>query len=437
MRHPRVVLTALLGTLLLLAACAESGAPAPGIDPPPAAGSIHITVQGALFRPALAFAAPAAVILDYGDGSAVASNYFAAGSHSLPLHEFSGNAPGRTVLLQVKPWTALAVLNLGFRAGDGGNDTGRTDVPVILLHPPSSAFPDVNDWDTLDAARVRGYVGEVTAVSNLQVATELLAFCCERQPLTVLDCSWLTKLKTVEAFFSSVKSTSFQGCAALRRCCLESTGARTNWRIVAGVRIDDEVLDLRDSPLLQDIRGTNDDRTGIRLHPGALATLWHLCIMENYRMTSIRLGEDTEPLTDLRGFRMLKDCWIAGSRVVPSLVVTNNVTDSIMATGCGLTNLDLQGQTQLREINLGHNTLAGVNIDGCPGLDRISLGNCGLTQPLVDYVLATVDGWGTAYTNEWYRATVDLSGNNAVPSATGLIHRTSLTNRNWAVFVAE
>lgn len=437
LHHHRCARAALLGVLLLLAACAESGAPAPVIDPPPAGTSIQITVKGPLFRPALALAAPAAVILDYGDGSAVVSNYYAAGPHSLPLHEFTGSAPSRTVLLQVKPWSALSVLNLGFRAGDGGNDTGRTDVPVILLHPPSSAFPDVNDWDTLDAARVRGYVGEVTAVSNLQVATELLAFCCERQPLTVLDCSWLTKLKTVEAFFSSVKSTSFQGCAALRRCCLESTGARTNWRIEFGVRSEDEVLDLRDSPLLQDIRGTNGDRTGIRLHPGATATLWHLCTMNNYRMTGIWLGDDTTPLADLRAFRMLKECWISSSPLIPSLVVTNMSTDSIVATGCGLTNLDIRNQTQLREINLGGNPFVGVNLDGSTGLDRIYLGNCSLSQTLVDYVLATVDGWGTAITNDYYKATVDLSGNNAVPSTTGVAHRVNLTTRNWDVFVAE
>lgn len=436
MRHPRLTFASLLSLLLLVTACTESGDSAPVIDPPPPAGSIHITVTGPLFRPALALAAPAAVILDYGDGSAVVSNFFSSGSHALAAHTFSGSAPARTVLLQVAPWSALTVLNLGFRAGDGGNDTGRTDVPVIMLHPPSAAFSGVNDWDTLDADRVRGYVGTVTAVSNLQVATGLLGFCCERQPLTVLDCSGLAQLRTVEAFFSSVKSASFQGCAALRRCCLESTGARTNWRIVGGIRVTDEVLDLRDSPLLQDIRGTNDDRTGIRLHPGALATLWHLCIMENYRMTGIWLGEDATPLTDLSGFRLLNECWISGSRVVPSLVVTNGVTDSIMATGCGLTNLNLQGQTQLREINLGYNTLAGVTLAGAAGLDRINLNNCGLTQPLVDSVLATVDGWGTAYTNEWYMATVDLSG-NAVLSTAGLAHRVNLTNRNWVVIVAE
>lgn len=428
-RHHVLIFVA--AVLALFAGCSESSDPS-AILPPSAEQSVSITVKGPLFRPALALTAQAAVLVDYGDGSAVVSNYLTSGSHVLDAHTFAGSATSRTVLFQVRPWSALSVLNLGFRAGDGGNNTSQTDVPVIAFHPSTAAIPG----GTLTPAEIRGYVGEVTAVSNLQVATELLAFCCEQQALTILDCSGLTKLRTVEAFYSSVKSTSFQDCAALRRCCLESTGARTNWRVTGGVRVTDEILDLRDSPLLQDIRGTNDDHTGLRLHPGALATLWHLCKMNNYRMTALWLGDDTVPQIDLRGFRMLKDCWIAGSPVIPSLVVTNRVTDSIMATGCGLTNLDIRNQTQLREINSGYNTLAGVNLDGATELDRITLNNCGLTQPLVDYVLATVDGWGTAYTNEWYMATVDLSG-NAAPSAAGLTHRVNLTNRNWVVNVTE
>ena len=48
--------------------------------------------------------------------------------------------------------------------------------------------------------------------------------------------------------------------------------------------MESEELDLRDSPLLQDIRGTGDDHVRLRLAEGAKATLWHLCKMENYRM---------------------------------------------------------------------------------------------------------------------------------------------------------
>ncbi len=394
--------------------------------------SILITVEGPHFRPALALTASATIKLDYGDGSSASTLNLSAGDHLLESHQFINSAGSHQVLLTVQPWSALSVLNLGFRAGDGGNNTFQTEVPVIMFHPTTTAIPG----GTLSASEIQGYVGKVTAISNLQVATELLAICCEQQALTILDCSGLTKLRTVEAYFSSVKSTSFQGCEELRRCCLETTGAKTSWRIINGSRVEDEVLDLRDSHHLQDIRGTNNDRTGIRLHPGAFNTLWHLCTMGNGRMTSFYIGDDSVPLTDLSSFAKLKECWVSYSPVISSLVLTNNTTDTLLVEACGITNVDIHGQVQLRELKIAHNQISVINIDGCTGLDRIYMGYCNFSEAQVDYILATVDGFNTTYNYSGYNATLDLTG-NSVPSATGLVHKANLEARNWDVFTAE
>lgn len=394
--------------------------------------SIIIRVEGTQFRPALSLYSSATVEVDYGDGSPVVKLSLPSGDHSLDPHTFSSSENDYTVFLKVTPWSALSVLNLGFRAGDGGNDIYRTDVPVIMFHPSTDAVPG----GTLSTAEIQGYVGKVTAVSNLQLATELEAFCCEQQAITVLDCSGLAKLRTVEAFFSSVKSTSFQGCTELRRCCLESTGASTNWRVVNGTKVVDEVLDLRDSPHLQDIRGTNNDRTGIRLHLGALNTLWHLCTMNNWRMIAFYLGDETVPLADLRGFTQLKECWISGSPLISGLVLTNHVSESILTEWCGITNVNIQGQTQIRELNIGNNSILTINIDGCTNLYRVFMPNCGLTEQQVDYVLAIMDGFNTSSISPSYPALLDLTG-NAVPSAAGLTNKTKLESRDWLVYVSE
>ncbi len=395
-------------------------------------GEIVITVDDSHFRPALELSGAATVSVDYGDGSDPLVLSAAAGVRELADRVFADGAGEHDVSLVVTPWSALTVLNLGFRAGDGGNNTAATDVPVIAFHPPTTASGFENPDYLPTETEMRAFVGRVTAITGLQAATRLIALCCERQAVETVDCSNMTRLRSLEAFYSQVKSHSFQNCPELRRCCLESTGANTSWRIEGGVRVEDGSLDLRDSPYLQDIRGTGDDHDLLRLHPGALGTLWHLCKMFNRDMNGIQVGTEAPAPLDLTRFAALEECWIMESPVIDEVTVRGGSLRSVWLNSCGVRAMDLRDNDNFYELTAPGNPIESIAISGCDGLRMVDLRNCGLDQTQVDYVLAYVDSLDVTSPVEW-PYTVSLGGNNAAPSATGLASAGELRARNWAV----
>ncbi len=443
----------------------------------PTAGT---AVSESVFRPALQFApspdapelavTPATVTIEYGDGSALRVTV-SASSWQAPVHRYAVSSAPVTARLRVEPSTALTVINTGFRAGDGGNDqSGKTDVPFIAYLPPLEA-PFGDSGDALDARTVRAYVGTVLAVDNLQAYPNLHAFCCEWQPLRELDLSGLASLRTLEAFYSEIKKTNFQGCAALRRCCLESTGAYASWRVEGGVRIESEELDLRDSPLLQDIRGTNDDHVRVRLSSAAKGSLWHFCKMNNGRMRDIAFDDGGAESFDLSDFTALTQCWVSGTPLFgESVLIGNGVTESLWAGGCGIREIRAAGQGQLTELDLSFSgAIDLLDIGGCAGLTRLNLANdqlaglaigdsarlvclnltdCGLSQDLVDSLLVTLDSFLTVADYSWLSeeertdplkmpvclaSTANAGRPNAPPSSAGLAHLASLRSRGWVI----
>jgi hypothetical protein len=424
-------LGAAISILLAVASC---GGNPDGVDP------IVIAVSGSHFRPAMELSAAAAVSVDYGDGSPAFSINAGAGPLLLSDYAFADGPGPHEAILRVTPWTALAVLNLGFRGGDGGNGSWErelSDLPEFRFHP---SFETV-DWSEDEEATVIDYVGSVTAVSGLSAAPNLVAFCCEFQPITVLDLSGCANLLSLEGYLSDIQSTNFQGCVSLRRSCLESTGARANWRVENGVRTDDEVLDLRDCPDLRDIRGSGDDHTMLYLNPGALDTLWHLCKMGNGRMQSLKIGDEAPGKLDVQRFTALLQCWIQGSPVIESLIIDNGVTDDVDAARCGITLVDVSGQTQLRILLLSGNGIESINLNGCSGLQTLDLGDCGLDRDQVDSVLAVMDGFGSEPDDPAYcgifLAYEGGDAPNAAPSAAGFAHAAALRGRGWTVTVEE
>lgn len=413
--------------------------------------TVEVSSENPVFRPALQFrasgedaaasAVPVTVTIDYGDG-VTHTETVETSSYLPPTHRYQTSASPRTALLTVSPWEELTVLNLGFREGDDGNNIDKTEVPLIDVHPPEEGSYENLEYDQLPGA-IWGYAGKVLAVSNLQAAVNLQAFCCEWQPIVELDLSGLSKLRTLEGFLSSIKSANFQGCAELRRCCLEQTGANASWRMEGGTRIESEELDLRDSPLLQDIRGTGDDHVRIRLAEGAKATLWHLCKMENGRMGEIAFGDGEPEIFDLSDFPALQECWVAGSPFLPpQLVISNPVTVSLYGWGSGVTSVDASGQEQLLDLRLGGSALTAVNIEGCTRLETLYLQNSGLSETMVDSILETLDSFGTSVT-PGDEVSVDLTSAatdehpNAAPSAAALVHLESLRSRGWVILTNE
>ncbi len=395
-------------------------------------GEISITVNDSHFRPALELSGAATVRVDYGDGSTPLSLAAQSGALELADRIFADGAGEHEVSLIVTPWSALTVLNLGFRAGDGGNNTAATDVPLIGFHPPTSASGFENPYQTPSREAMREYVGTVTAIEGIQAATHLVALCLEWQAVETIDCSNMTRLRSLEGFLSDIKSHSFQNCPALRRCCLESTGANASWRIEGGVRVESESLDLRDSPHLQDIRGTGDDHDGLYLHPSALGTLWHLCKMGNWRMEAVTVGSEVPAPIDLTRFTALAECWISSSPVIDEVEFVGGSIRSMWLTSCGVQSINIRDNDTLVEIDAANNPIASIAISGCDGIRRINFSNCGLDGDTVDYLLAYMDALGVESGTE-YPFTVDLGSTNAAPSATGIAHATALRGRNWTV----
>lgn len=430
---------------------------------------ISITVEGPVFRPLLQVSADAIVRIDWGDGSAVETVDVPFSPEGEPVvthdgatatrtlsrafeHHYSTEGP-RDVTLLVTPWTALTVLNLGFRAGDGGNDYAMTDVPVIAYNPPlddeaGSGFSQ--PWDTLSDEQLRGYIGTVTGIRNLQRASALEAVCCERQALEDLDCSGLSSLRTLEAFLSQVKSVSLQDCTSLRRCCLESTGANASWRIEAGERVEDSSLDLRDCPLLQDIRGTGDDNTLLRIHPDALSTIWHLCKMGNGRMRYVQVGDTAPAPLVVSSWTALYQCWISGSPVLTSFDASGDELGSVWADFCGITTIRLAAP-HLGDATFVGNPVGSLEVEDVSQLNRLDLSGCGLNAEMVDSILAAFtesrpeavenedwdeDGFGDLYRirmgNNQYS-----SYQNEAPSTTGQENAEILRTRGWVVDLAE
>lgn len=398
---------------------------------------ITVTVEGGLFRPAMEFSSSAQVTIEYNDGTTPLSMAVTQGSKLFDIHTFATSIKNHQVQINVTPWSALTVLNLGFRGGDGGNGTWErdmSDLPYIQFHPTFEAIPASDIWNG-DRDIILNYVGKVTAIEGLSTAPNLMAVCCEFQPIEEIDLSGCSNLLTLEGYFSSIKKANFEGCTALHRCCLESTGAQYSWRMENGSRIETETLDLRDCSALRDIRGTGDNHTMTRLHPNALTTLWHFCKMGNTRMNTIQIGDEAPAALAVNRFTNLVQCWISYSPVIEELTISNNVTNSIWMPGCGVKTVDIHNQTQLGDVELNGNPITSININGCAGFIIFRVNNCGLSQTLVDYILATLDELNLSTDNE-YNA-IDLGGNNAIPSATGMAHAQALISRGWNVTIAQ
>lgn len=450
MKHRVALAPLFFAILVLLAACTTSVRTAdPEKTDPQKTEPIVLTVEGSVFMPAIRLSAAARVTLDYGDETVTAIT-LPAGDHVIPSHQFATTAASHIVEMTIEPPSALDTLNLGFTGGDGGNaefELGISELAWTNYHPvnpENPLLPFVSPgWGVDDD--VLAVVGTVTELSGLQDYDRLRIICVEYQHIVELDMSGLSRLESLEAFFSRVSRTNFAGCTALRRCCLENTGANESWRMVNGERITESVLDLADCPNLQDLRGTGDDHTGVRFHPAVLegpddrGGLWHFCKMGNGRMHDIEIvGEPAGPMQPAL-FTSLLQYWFSGSPVVgETLNLSGSQVGSVWAEGIGVSSINATNCTNLGDLNGSYNLLASVNITGCSSLYGLTLHNCGLTSAQVDAILASLVSLNNQ--GSWKYVNLANEGTehaNAAPSAAGLASIALLEAADWDVTVPE
>ncbi len=458
----RIATTSFLRFIVLAVSCclavSMAGCGSPAEEPEePLPTEIEVRVEGPSFRPAMEFTAAATVTIDYGDGTAPAVTAIdAPASGTAAFHEFDNHAfadavVSHEVTIVVQPWSALKVLNLGYFAMDGGNDTGTNGLDSIQTYPSGTALPgeDNETW-------IRRYVGTVSAVRGLSAAVNLYGICCEYQALEEIDLSRCAELRTLEAYAADIKRTSFSGCTNLVRCSVEGTGARYSWRVVNGQRVEDASLDLADCVALRDIRGSADDHEILKLHPGALGTLWHLCKWGNPRFTQVKIGNEAPGKLPTTRFSALRQLWVGGSPMLGELIIDNGAIESVWGNACGITRVQAVNQQQLRELQLHENPITSLEISGCPNIYLIyfndstlsaaqteglvdyvcsstnlrilELNNCRLTQAQVDRILTAFNALPVpSNINEWDSFRLDLSGgNNAAPSEDGATERDEL-----------
>jgi hypothetical protein len=143
--------------------------------------------------------------------------------------------------------------------------------------------------------------------------------------------------------------------------------------------------------VLRDIRGSADDHDLLKLHPGALGTLWHLCKWGNPHFTHVQIGDEAPGKLDPRRFAALRQIWLGGSPVLADLVINNGVPDSVWGNECGITSIDCRGQTQLRVLQAAYDPVTSIDITGCTALYELSLTSGLLSEANRESLTATVE----------------------------------------------
>lgn len=114
---------------------------------------------------------------------------------------------------------------------------------------------------------------------------------------------------------------------------------------------------------------------------------------------------------------------VTAGHVTATSLPSNNLT------GAAGTTLDPLAAT-LVTLDLGGNSVTGIDISALTALTTIDISDCTLSQAEVDAALLMLDTAGA------YSGTLTISGNNAAPSANGLAYATSLEAKGWTVTTA-
>ena len=341
---------------------------------------ILITHEGATFAP---------VISVRTGGSYHTAIYwsFPDGTHSIdraPEKDF-GSPGTRQTLLQVTPWENLIALSVGYTGADAGGGYPYHD---LLL--PLRAGQNVSAIDGLSS-----------------YGSGLIAFAaCDNEELTSLVVDNMSGLVRLDAYDSGLTSVQLGSVAApmsaLGRLTLESCHLSS--------------IDLTHCPQLGDFRcagnravGGGPGLTAITLPPTNPSPLYHWCTHSNYLVEGvIPRVLSSSPLINLIDLYLNNDGGAAGTGVY-----------------------DFRNHDHLRNLRVYANPgITQVLIDGTPTLNNLQAQECtGLTQAEIDYLLVTIESFGTTADAA---SLVNLLG-CAAPSATGVAAATALQGRGWPV----
>lgn len=325
---------------------------AAGETPDPEAPFLIIETEGSTFAPLLQVDEGATVEWFWADGTSSAE--------ASPTKAFYG-ARHRVQRLRVTPWSALRRLNVGYDAGDGGDLS-------IPLHPAQ----------------------QVSAIRRLQAASGLEVLAFSGNPMTSLDAHGMPALRTIESFLNhTMKAVDVTGCPNLRRLCLEENEC-------------EGVLDLRDSPLLEDLRGSVNSFTEV-LFADAVPALWHVCVQAVPGLAQLPYEK----------FVKVIQLWVDRSGQTGVLPIVNPDMISVLIWDCGFTGVDL----------------SQVKTNGM--LTQLNAANCNWSQASVDHVLTNL-----VRINAQYGQRECILTGNAAPSSAGQAAATTLRSRGWTVTTA-
>lgn len=337
------------------------------------ADEVIFTVTGSFFNPVITVNQGAKILWTFPDGTT--SN---APNPNLAF----GSSKIRKIRLKVTPWNAITRLNLGYDGKDVKIDNFEHVTPQT-----------------------------VSAIQNFRLMNESLReFCYSyNQFLSNLDFSNFTKLETIESYWSrGLTSVNLTRTISLKRVCFEKANNLY-------------VIDLSDSPNMQDIRGS-------LAHPYTLLFPTNLSGREHYYHICVRDLEMTANFPPMNTFPQLEDMFIWNSNQNGAL----NCSGMRRIGYCQLqqnhyTSADFSKSTA-KNIDLSDNALKSIILSDCNNLEILNLHNNYLDPIAVTGVLRDLDILNRK------NGTVDLSCNSK-PTAVGIKHITNLIKKGWTVTI--
>lgn len=343
-------------------------------------GEIIFYTNGIAFSPVVILQDTAEVLWTWDDSSTSTS--------ATPSKNY-GTAKLRKNTLKVIPWSAVRRINIGYDANDGGS-------PEIEL---------------VENQRV-------SKVENLElVAPYLREWCSSYNLITSLDFSNFVNLETVECYLSqSLQSINLTNTPKLKRACFVVNALQD--------------LNLKDCPNLKEVLVGSNPITNIQL-PEMADSLWYL----GARNDSLLINQHT--FNDLSKFPNIAHISIwnsnqKGSLIIPKTHPTRWVW--IRAYENQYSTLDLKGSLQnsheVGYVDMHQNKLTNVDIEGCTEIRTLNLSDNRLSSQMVDSVLKQLDDFG----NTILERNVYLI-NNKPPTALGLMYKKNLEAKGWNVYV--
>jgi hypothetical protein len=310
-------------------------------------------------------------------------------SNSATPRKDYGTEKLRKNTLKVTPWSAVRRINIGYDAGDAGS-------PEIELVENQ----------------------HVSKVENLElIAPYLKEWCSSYNLLTSLDFSNFVNLETIECYLSHyLKSIDLTNTPKLKRACFVINSLQE--------------LDLSDCINLKELLIGSNPLTKLLL-PNKADSLWYV----GARYDSLLINQNT--FNDFSKYPNISHISIWSSKQKGSLVIPKTHPTRwvwIRAFDNQYTALDFRGALQnsheVSYVDLHHNKLTKVDIEGCSEIRTLDLSDNKLSSQMVDSVLKQLDEFGPTILER----NVNLSKNKP-PTALGLTYKKNIEAKGWKVIV--